>query len=73
MLLMKKLIKNSHFFTDDLWWYIQSRRVDVLTKRLPGFNRLNYLDATQEVGLWKTGNQDRNDPNLNALLKKYSL
>jgi hypothetical protein len=48
-------------------------RIGVLTKRLPGFNRLNYLDETQEVGLWKTGNQDRNDPNLNSLLKKYSL
>ena len=69
----EKTYKELSLFTDDLWWYIQSMRIGVLTKRLPGFNRLNYLDETQEVGLWKTGNQDRNDPNLNSLLKKYSL
>ena len=61
------------FHTDDLWWYIQSLRKGTLTKRLPGLNHLNFIDGTQEVGLWKNGNQDRNDPNLESLLKKYSI
>jgi len=34
---------------------------------------LNFIDGTQEVGLWKNGNQDRNDPNLESLLQKYSI
>lgn len=65
--------KQYAMFTDDLWWYIQSLRKGTLTKRLPGLNHLNFIDGTQEVGLWKNGNQDRNDPNLESLLKKYSI
>jgi len=65
--------KDLCFHTDDLWWYVQSKRVGVKTKRLPGFSVLNFIDGTQEDGLWRSGNQDRNDPNLKALLKKYSL
>jgi len=61
------------FHTDDLWWHIQSKRIGVKTKRMPGFSVLNFIDGTQEVGLWQSGNQDRNDPNLKGLLKKYSL
>lgn len=61
------------FHTDDLWWFIQSKRVGVKTKRVPGISNLNYIEGTQEDGLWKSGNQDRNDPNLKALLEKYSL
>jgi len=65
--------KDLCFHTDDLWWYVQSKRVGVKTKRLPGFSVLNFIDGTQEDGLWRSGNQDRNDPNLKALLNKYSL
>jgi len=65
--------KDLCFHTDDLWWYVQSKRVGVKTKRLPGFSVLNFIDGTQEDGLWRSGNQNRNDPNLKALLKKYSL
>ena len=65
--------KDLCFHTDDLWWYVQSKRVGVKTKRLPGFSVLKFIDGTQEDGLWRSGNQNRNDPNLKALLKKYSL
>lgn len=61
------------FFTDDLWWHVQSNRAGVKTKRLPGFSILSFIDGTQEGGLWQSGNQDRNDPNLRQLLKKYSM
>ena len=61
------------FHTDDLWWHIQSKRVGIKTKRLPGYCVLNFIDGTQEDGLWRSGNQDRNDPNLKALLERYSL
>lgn len=59
--------------TDDLWWYVQSKRAGVITKRMAGYSKLEFIDGTQETGLWNTGNQDRNDPNLKALLKKYSI
>ena len=61
------------FHTDDLWWHVQSKRIGVKTKRLPGFSVLSFIDGTQEDGLWRSGNQGRNDPNLKALLIKYSL
>ncbi|GBL18079.1 hypothetical protein EMGBS2_01480 [Actinomycetota bacterium] len=41
------------FHTDDLWWFIQSKRVGVKTKRVPGISNLNYIEGTQEDGLWK--------------------
>ena len=65
--------KDLSFHTDDLWWFVQSKRVGTLTKRLPGLNNLIYIDNTQEDGLWRTGNQDRNDPNLQSLIKKYLI
>lgn len=61
------------FYTDDLWWFIQSKRVGTKTKRLPGQSVLNYIDGTQEIGLWNNGNKERNDLNLRALMKRYSL
>jgi len=61
------------FYTDDLWWFIHSKRIGVVSKRLPGYSKLEFIKGTQEIGLWSTGNQDRNDPNLKSLLKKYSL
>ena len=61
------------FYTDDLWWFIQSKRVGTKTKRLPGQSVLNYIDGTQEIGLWNNGNKERNDLNLRALIKRYSL
>lgn len=62
-----KLAKN----TDDLWWYFQARRNGTLIRRLSGLDALNFIDSTQEVGLWKNGNQDRNEVNLKALLAEY--
>ena len=61
------------FHTDDLWWFIQSKRIGMKTKRLPSQSILNYVDGTQETGLWNNGNKERNDLNLKALIEKYSL
>jgi len=61
------------FHTDDLWWFIQSKRIGTKTKRLSGQSILNYVDETQETGLWNNGNKERNDINLKALIEKYSL
>jgi hypothetical protein len=57
--------------TDDLWWYFQARRQSTLIRRLSGLDHLNFIDSTQEVGLWKNGNQDQNEVNLKALLAQY--
>lgn len=57
--------------TDDLWWYFQARRQGTLIRRLSGLDHLNFIDKTQEIGLWKNGNQDRNEVNLKALLAQY--
>lgn len=57
--------------TDDLWWYFQARRKGTLIRRLSGLDHLNFIDSTQEVGLWKNGNKDRNEINLKALLHEY--
>lgn len=69
----EKIYTELAFHTDDLWWFIHSKRVGVKTKRVAGISTLNYIEGTQVDGLWKSGNQDRNDPNLKALLEKYSL
>ena len=58
-------------YTDDLWWYFQARRNGTLIRRISGFSDLNFLEDTQEAGLWKNGNQDRNEANLLNLLQKY--
>lgn len=58
-------------FTDDLWWYFQGRRNGTLVRRISGFSELNFIEATQEAGLWKNGNQDRNEANLLKLVKRY--
>ena len=58
-------------FTDDLWWYFQARRNGTLVRRISGFSDLNFIEDTQEAGLWKNGNQDRNESNLLNLIQKY--
>jgi len=57
--------------TDDLWWYFQARRIGTLVMRIDGFGALDFVAATQEVGLWANGNQERNEVNLKLLLSKY--
>jgi hypothetical protein len=57
--------------TDDLWWYFQARRKGTLVRRLSGLDHLNFIDSTQDDGLWKNGNRDRNEVNLKALLAQY--
>lgn len=59
------------FHTDDLWWYFQARRIGVNVRRVPGVRSLNFIPDTQEQGLWRTGNKDRNETNLIRLLDKY--
>ena len=61
------------FHTDDLWWFIQSKRIGTKTKRLLGQSILNFIDGTQDDGLWNSGNKERNDLNLKALIERYSL
>lgn len=58
-------------FTDDLWWYFQGRRNGTLVRRISGFSDLNFVESTQEAGLWKNGNLERNESNLLNLLEKY--
>jgi protein O-GlcNAc transferase len=65
------LYTNLSHNTDDLWWYFQARRKGTLIRRLSGLDQLDFIDSTQEVGLWKNGNQDRNEVNLKALLDLY--
>lgn len=59
------------FHTDDLWWYFQARRIGVNVRRVPGVRPLIFIPDTQEQGLWRTGNKDRNETNLILLLDKY--
>jgi hypothetical protein len=66
-----ELYRKLSFNTDDLWWYFQARRKGTLVRRLSGLDTLNFIDSTQEVGLWKNGNQDRNEVNLKALISEY--
>jgi hypothetical protein len=65
------LYTNLSHNTDNLWWYFQARRKGTLIRRLSGLDQLDFIDSTQEVGLWKNGNQDRNEVNLKALLDLY--
>ena len=69
----EKTYKELAFNTDDLWWFIQSKRVGIKTKRLLGQSILNFIDGTQDDGLWNSGNKERNDLNLKALIERYSL
>jgi len=65
------LYRNLSFNTDDLWWYFQARRNGTLVRRVSGLDTLNFIDSTQEVGLWKNGNQEQNEVNLRALISEY--
>lgn len=67
----EKLYRELAFHTDDLWWYFQARRIGVNVRRIPGARPLNFIPETQEVGLWRTGNKERNELNLMRLLDKY--
>ena len=58
-------------YTDDLWWYFQARRNGTLVRRISGFSVLHFIEDSQEAGLWKNGNQDRNESNLLNLVQKY--
>ena len=61
------------FHTDDLWWFIHGRRNGTSVRRLPGARPLEFIPQTQEVGLWQTGNKDRNDFNLKAIIDHYGV
>ncbi len=69
----EKTYKELAFHTDDLWWFIQSKRIGTKVKRLPGYNTLNFIEGTQDTGLWSNGNKERNELNLNSLLERYSF
>lgn len=59
------------FHTDDLWWYAQARRNGTKVRRVPGDRPLEFIPESQELGLWNTGNKERNDENLEKLIAKY--
>ena len=61
------------FHTDDLWWYFQGRRNGTLVRRLPGHRPLEFIPETQEVGLWQSGNKDRNDINFKKLVEEIGV
>ena len=61
------------FHTDDLWWYFQGRRNGTPVRRLPGHRALEFIPETQEVGLWQTGNKDRNDINFAKLVQEIGV
>jgi hypothetical protein len=49
--------KKTTLFQDDVWFYVQARRMGVEVRRLPGTRRLVYLPETQEMGLYETVNK----------------
>jgi hypothetical protein len=61
------------FHTDDLWWYFQGRRNGTQVRRLPGYRSLEFIPETQDVGLWRTGNKDRNDVNFKKLVDEIGV
>jgi hypothetical protein len=61
------------FHTDDLWWYFQGRRNGTQVRRLPGYRPLEFIPETQDVGLWRTGNKDRNDVNFKKLVDEIGV
>jgi hypothetical protein len=61
------------FHTDDLWWFFQGRRNGTKVRRLPGHRPLEFIPETQEVGLWQTGNKDRNDVNFKKLAEDIGV
>jgi hypothetical protein len=61
------------FHTDDLWWYFQARRNGTKVRRLPGYRALEFIPETQAVGLWQSGNKDRNDINFAKLFNEIGV
>lgn len=47
--------------SDDIWHFFQARRKGTLVRQIPQRHSLNYIDGSQEVGLWQNGNFERND------------
>ena len=58
-------------YTDDLWHFFQARRKGTLIRQIPERHQVNYIEGTQEVGLWLNGNQIRNDLVIAELLQLY--
>jgi hypothetical protein len=48
-------------YTDDIWHFFQARRNGTLVRQISERYNLNYVEGSQEVGLWINGNQVRND------------
>ena len=67
----QKSYRDLAFHTDDLWWYFHARKAGTAIRRLPGRRPLSFIEGTQEVGLWSTGNQERNDQNFAKLVARY--
>ena len=67
----KDLIQKYSRHNDDLWHYFQARRVGTQIRQVPERAALNLIEGTQDVGLWNSGNQTRNDVIVKSLVNLY--
>jgi hypothetical protein len=58
-------------YTDDIWHFFQARRNGTLVRQISERYQLNCIEGTQAVGLWRNGNQVRNDLVISELLRLY--
>ena len=58
-------------FNDDIWHYFQARRVGTQIRQVPERVTAKIIAGTQEVGLWRNGNQTRNDEIIKGFLELY--
>ncbi len=67
----ENLYKELCFYTDDIWWYFHARRVGTNVRRVLGNRGLEFIEETQDEGLWRTGNKTRNDENFEKMQNRY--
>ena len=66
-----KLLKEVSILNDDIWYFFQARRNGTLVRQIPNRFLLNYIEGTQELGLWQNGNQTRNDVVIKKMISIY--
>jgi len=65
-----KTYSENCFFGDDFWFFFHARRMGTLIRRVPLSEPLNYVEGSQQIGLWHE-NRMRNDVYLQNLLSLY--
>lgn len=69
----KKMILENCLYADDIWLKIMQVLIDTPVVLANRYQRLSYIDGTQENALWKSNVIDnKNDLQLNNLLNKYN-